>query len=114
MYKLTEGEKKVLWENSNKLLAKIPGYSIVMDWNEIDYSEIYKNENGYTFRVLLARNEYSDTYLGKTLEEAIKSLAKRWIYLYAVYYGEIVFPGNRYSDMEKVNEFAASCDKYLK
>lgn len=114
MHKLTVDEKKVLWENSNKLLAKIPGYSIVMDWKEIDYSDIYKNENGYTFRVLMERNEYSDTYLGKTLEDAIKSLAKRWVYLYAVYYGEIVFPDCEYSDMRKVKEFVAANEKYLK
>lgn len=114
MYKLTEDDKKDLWENSNKLLAKIPGHSIVMDWNEIDYSDIYQNDNGYTFRVLMNRNEYSDTYLGKTLEEAIINLAKRWIYLYAVYYGEIVFPGCEYSDMNKVKAFVSSCEKYLK
>ncbi|WP_374293226.1 hypothetical protein [Paenirhodobacter enshiensis] len=84
-----------------------------MDWNEIDYGEIYKNENGYIFRVFIERNEYSDTYLGMTIDDAIKNLAKRWIYLYAVYYGEIVFPDCKFSNMEKVKEFVSSCDKYL-
>jgi len=62
----------------------------------------------------MERNEYSDTYLGKTLQEAIKSLAKRWVYLYAVYYGEIVFPESEYSDMTKVKEFVVASEKYLK
>ncbi len=41
MYKLTEEEKILFWEDTNKLLAKIPKYSIVMDWKEIEYSDIY-------------------------------------------------------------------------
>lgn len=37
MNRLKENDKGNLWENSNKLLAIISGYSIVIDRKEFDY-----------------------------------------------------------------------------
>lgn len=79
MYKFTEKEKERFLEDTNKKLAKIPGYNISVPEIEIKFNDVYKDDKGYYYRILLERNEYRDIFLGENMNDALIGFAMEWI-----------------------------------
>ncbi|WP_036877638.1 hypothetical protein [Xylanibacter oryzae] len=113
MYKFTEKEKERFLEDTNKKLAKIPGYNISVPEIEIKFNDVYKDDKGYYYRILLERNEYRDIFLGENMNDALIGFAMEWIWTYALNNANSIYPEESMSQIDIINKFKAFCSPYL-
>jgi hypothetical protein len=107
-------EKKQILKKVNDVLGQIPGHVISMDFRELEYNMIYKTEEGFYFRVILERCEHEDSFIGKTLEDAVKTIALQWINTYAYSNAAYLYPEEKeLSQIDKINKFKSYCECYL-
>ncbi len=116
MKELTMEEKMTLLAEINSLLSTIPGYQLVIPVKEVKYDNIFITDKGYIKRIYLEYGEICNVFLGETREEAIASLAHKWIFMY----GEDLFAAKLYwswekkhSQIDKFKRFCVHCDSYI-
>lgn len=87
-----------------------------MSESDMEYYHIIITDKGYIERFHLEYGEISDKFIGKTREEAIKSLAHNWIFMY----GEDLLAAKLYwpwekklSQINKFKRFCAHCESYI-
>lgn len=112
---MTVDEKMAFLAEANKLLATIPGYQLAIPVKEVEYNDIFITDKGYIKRLYLEYGEICNVFLGETREEAIASLAHKWVVSYGCITSDKQLRPNEknLSESDKNERFRAHCDSCI-
>ena len=112
MKQLTMDERTALVLEINKLLATIPDYQLTMPESEMEDNNFFITDQGYVQRHYFEKGDISDDFIGETREEAIATLAHKWIVKYSRFTSpKQLWPSEEnLTQFDKIKRFRAHCD----